>query len=942
MAREIWSSDLYKGFKLDKNKLLGGAIDDILPFQMLTMEEKTIDWIKAVADYYETAGWHNVERKAAKIQRNYWMRYGKINPSDYIVNPTVNDYYQAVGWVLPPESQSPLEQFYPLAPNFVDVLRGEFLKRDNTWTIEAIDELSTAEMFANKRQQFADIIMQQAMLEKQNALAQMGIGEEVNSEQYNAEMEKLQQQMVQVEFQSRNFRTTGIKWAEKVLKIHEKRYNLHELEPDAFEAGLICDREFWHLDLMDDDFRVELLNPKWCDYHKGPNVKYVSDGDYFLWFDFMSAGDIVNKYGRKMKEEDILKMKDIYVKTSNIIVPDYLKSHQGSYYDLSKTWNQSTGLDPKMNDALLGKELAYNYMRSPNFNHNQEVDILNPVWGRRITGAPQMFRVMRLYWRSLKRIGWLTKINRDGTTIPPDWVDENYKVTVEPVYDKSVNKEESKDNLLYGEHIEWNWVPEWRHVMKISPNQKHTFWLNNQNTLESIYIDGGPVKFQFKGRNNPFDSLPPVEGCEFSYINTDAHSFIDRIKPLQIIYNICMNKVPKKFLKDFGNKVAIDKRTVPQNNLSTTVMGYDGKEHEVPIDPLEDYEMRLQESDILTYSITRDALEGGGQPALPQVLQLSTIQEAQLYFQLGQQIKWEAGELIGISRNRLGQNKASETATGINQAIVYSEAQTEKYFEQHSNLMQRVRQRMLDAAQYYSTFQEHARDVYMNDMDENIFLDIEGMENLFPHYNIYLQSRANVRQALKTISEFLLQENTLDIKPSAKIGAIVAQSMPQMMSLIREGEAKQEMREREMEQMQMQQQQSAQEAAQQLEETRLAFEADQNEQDRINNLDVAKIRALGGLQSDNNMNGQIDAAENLDALIKTQQLSNDALEHSEQLNAQKEANQQKLISEQAKAQADLDKEIIKGEYALKVAEENRTAAEMKAKQAKKNKPKPKK
>ena len=924
--KTIWSSDLLKGFKLDRNKLLGGAIDDILPFQMLSLEEKDEDWIKGVADYYETAGWANVERKASKIQRNYWMRYGKINPSDYIINPSVNDYYQAVGWVMPPESQSPLEQFYPLAPNFVDVLRGEFIKRDNTWTIEAIDEMSTAEMFENKRQQFEEIIMQQAMLEKQNALASMGIGEDTDPETYMQEMQKLQQKMTEVEFEARNFRTTGIKWAEKVLKIQEKRYNMHELEPDAFESGLICDREFWHLDLMDDDFKVELLNPKWCDYHKGPNVKYVSDGDYFLWFDFMSAGDIVNKYGRRMEEEDILKMKDIYVKTSNIMVPDYLKSHQGSYYDLSKPWSSATDLDPKMNDALLGKELAYNFMRSPNFEHNMDVDILNPVWGRRITGHPQMFRVMRLYWRSLKKIGWLTKVNRDGSTVQPEWVDENFKVTIEPVYDTSINKKKSKDNLVYGEHIDWTWVPEWRHVMKISPNQKHTFWLNNQNQLESIYIDGAPVKFQFKGRSNPFDSLPPVEGCEYSYMNTDSHSFIDRVKPLQIIYNICMNKVPKKFLKDYGNKIAVDKRTIPQNNLSSGPVS----------DPLEDYEMNLQDSDILTYSISRDAMEGAGQPALPQVLQLSTVEEAQMYFQLGQQIKWEAGELIGITRNRLGQNKASETATGINQAISYSEAQTEKYFEQHSNLMQRVRQRMLDAAQYYSTFQDSSRAVYMNEMDENVFLDIEGMENMLPHYNIYLQSRANIRQALKDISNFLLQENTLDIKASAKIGAIVAQSMPQMMALIRKGELEAEQKEKEMQQMQAQQEQAQQEATQRLKETELAFEAEQNEADRENNLDIAKIRAMGGLQSDNNANGSLDAAENLDALIKTQQLSNDAMAAQQQNQTQRETNKNSLIVAQAKAQADLDKEIVKGEYALKIAKENKTAAELKAK---KNKPK---
>ncbi len=180
----IWGSDLYKGFKLDRNKLLNGAIDDILPFQMLTLEEKTTDWIKAVADYYETAGWNNVERKAGKMQRNYWMRYGKLNPSDYIINPSQNDYYKAVGWITPPESMSPLEQFYPLAPNFIDVLRGEFIKRENTWAIQAIDDQSVGQMFEYKNSQFKQILMEHAQLEKQQALASMGLTAEAVATQY--------------------------------------------------------------------------------------------------------------------------------------------------------------------------------------------------------------------------------------------------------------------------------------------------------------------------------------------------------------------------------------------------------------------------------------------------------------------------------------------------------------------------------------------------------------------------------------------------------------------------------------------------------------------------------------------------------------------------------------------------------------------------------------
>ena len=912
----IWGADLYKGFKLDKNNLMNGNINDILPFQMLTLEEKTEDWVQAVADYYEVCGWNNVEKKAGRIERNYKMRQGILNKSDYIINYSPVEFSRAVGMYIPNMTESPLEQFYSLAPTFVDILRGEFLKRDNKWTIETIDPYSTAEAFQFKKEQFEEVLTASAMIQKQQSLASMGISPETDPQQYQMSLEEAMRQLTEVEFKAKNFRTTGAKWAEKVIKIQDKRYMLHEIEPDAFESGLITDSEFWHLDLLDDDFKIELLNPKWCDYHKGPNVKYVSEGDYFLWFDFMSAGDIVNKYGRRMKEEDILKLKDIYVKTANIIVPDYLKSRQGEYYDLTKPWKEATDLNPAMNDSLLGKELAYNFMRTPNFDHNIEVDILNPVWGRHVTGKPQMFRVMRLYWRSMARVGWLTKVERDGTRIPPTWVDENYKVTITPTYDKSVVKEETKDNLVYGEHIDWTWRPEWRHIMKISPNQKHTFWLNSTNTLQSIYVDGGPVPFQFKGRNNPFDSLPPVEGCSFSYINAEPHSLIDRLRGLQIVYNICMNKVPKKFLKDYGNKIAIDKRSLPLNNPTDKIGN--------TLDPVEAYEETLRESDIMPYMLSKEALEGMGTPALPQVLQLSTVQEALFYLQAADQIKWMAGENIGITRQRAGANKPYETATGIQAGINYSETQTEKYFEQHSNLMQRVRQRMLDAAQYYSTFKDSTKEIYMNEMDENVFLQITGMDNLLPHYNIHLQSRANVRSALQTISRFLMEENTLQMSPSAKIEALVSNSVPEILSVIKKSELEQA--QREIAQMQSEQQARQQEIQmqQQMEAQNRQHEDMQKELDRQNQVKIAEIRALGGLQSDNNANAIPDAQENLDNFLKQQQISdqrNQAVQDAEQ---QKQVETDKMILERERMRTDLEKEKLKQEGALKVARENKT------------------
>ncbi len=914
MAKLIWGSDLYKGFKLPHNSFTSNNLTDIQPFQMLTQEEKTIDWIKAVADYYDITGWNNVGKKAARIQRNYMMRHGKLNHSDYIINADPGVLASTTGMFIP-QGESPLEQFYSLAPTFVDVLRGEFIKRDHTWTVEAVDQYSTAELFQEKEDNFRSIIMEGAALEMQKSLANMGLTEDVDPEAYAAQLQQMMTRMTEVEMKSKSFRTTGVQWAEKVLKLHEKRYNLHELEPDAFECGLITDSEFWHLDMMEDDFKVQLLNSKYCDYHKGPNKKYVSDGDYFLWFDFMSAGDVVNEYGRRMKEEDMLKLKESYIRNTSLILPDQLKNRQGAYYDMSKTWTQATDLDPVRNDAYVGQELANSFMRNPNFDHNIPADIFSPMQTSTANGHPQMFRVMRLYWRSMKRVGWLTRIERDGTIHTPDWVDENYKVTIEPVYDKSIRKEETKNNLLYGEHIDWTWVPSWRHVIKISPNGQHSFW-NTSNTMDAIYIDGAEIPFQFKGRNNPFESLPPVEGCTFSYLNTDPHSFVDRLRPLQIIYNICMNKVPKKFLADYGNKLAVDTRLHKTNNLSNNTPS---------VDPAEMFEDKLRNSDIFDYSMSREGLEGLGQPALPTVIPMGNIQESLFYLNAADQIKWMAGEHVGITRQRLGGQKASETATGIQEGINYSETQTEKYFEQHANLMQRVRQRMLDAAQFYSTFKDTAKQAYQTSMHENSMLAIEGMENLLPHYNIFLETRANVRSALQTISNFLIQENTLPIRPSAKIEALVESSIPKILSVIRTSEDEQEYIQQQ--EMQANQQMEAQriQAQQEQQAANIAHEDAQKQLDREKDIEIARIRALGGIQTDVNANGQTDAQDNLNSMYKRQELSDKKAMADNQLAQKAQTDSDKMLMEREKMRMELEKVRIQTEAAKFVAKENKNA-----------------
>lgn len=903
----LWGGDLYKGWffnKTDKNAL--STIYETFPFQMLSLEEKTNEWVQAVADHYEIIGWNNVLRRQKKINQNTWLRYGKLNPTDYIVNPSENEYYEAINIINCGLEGNPLQMFYPLIPNIVDLLKGEFIKRDKSFDVEQVDQYAVIELLQDKEKKLRDVIFSAALQKKQMELSSLGINPDESNEemmkQYLQEMESKKRELSKIEGEVKNFRTVGAKWAKKVCKIQEKKYNLEELEAEQFEQMLMHDAEFWELDMKEDDFKLKALNKKFCDWHKGPNIKYVSDGNYFLHFDYMSVGDIIDADGKDLKPDDLEKLKHCYNKmVSSVVTTDYQRTGQNQpahYYDTSKPYTESVQLNPRLNDALLAKELVSSFPQTGNFQHSgYDTNIFDaPNPSNRFKGEPQMFRRMTLYWKSLKRIGWLTKIDRDGKIGYQDWVDENFKVTVEPVYDNSLIKEKSKKNLIYGEHIDWEWVNEWRKVIKISANHTASYWQSN-DPISAIYLDGKPCPFQFKGDGNPYDVKPPIEGCEFTYLNASSHSLVDRLKPFQILYNIALNKVPKAFLNDFGPKLAIDKRSIPRNNK-----GLQGE-----TDLFASYEDRIANGFILPYEFSRETLEGLGQPALPQVINMTTVDQSQAYLAIGQTIKAMAGETVGITMQRMGQPKASETAYGIQQSINYSESQTEKYFQDHTNLMKRVRQRMLDAAQYYSTFKETSQEMYMNEMEETQLLQIEGMRNLLPTYNIRLVSNANQRELKKLLTDFFINENTLAIRPGEKIEAIVSNSIPQMLEAIKRGDLVAEKMEQEKREAEERQYQGQIASNERIESEKVKADTEKTDKLIEKDLEVARIRALGGLQSDNNKNGSLDANENLNSYFKQQQLEEQSRYNSESLSLDKSKHKDTINLEREKL---LSKEII--------------------------------
>jgi hypothetical protein len=92
----------------------------------------------------------------------------------------------------------------------------------------------------------------------------------------------------------------------------------------------------------------------------------------------------------------------------------------------------------------------------------------------------------------------------------------------------------------------------------------------------------------------------------------------------------------------------------------------------------------------------------------------------------------------------------------------------------------------------------------------------------------------------------------------------------------------------------------------------LEHESTEKELDRLSQEEVARIRALGGLQSDDNMDGQLDAKQNLDAIQKNQQMANTQVNFKEKLafDKQKHRDTQNLSKEQLLAKTVIEQKKL--------------------------------
>ena len=917
---------LKKGAKADTNGYPTG-LSLTQPIQFLSSKQKDDDWAAWNLDWLENQGMDQLRKNARKILKNYKLAKGIIDKTDYVVEP--DNEYRDVMDVLTQEDTSALElKFYPIIPNVINVLSGEFSKRFSRVQFRAVDDLSYNEMIEAKRSMIEENLLTDAKIKISQELVKLGV--DLNTEEAQKELspEKLRSLPEIEDFFQKDYRNLVEEWASHQMKVDEERFKMQELEERAFKDMLICDREFWHFKMMEDDYEVELWNPALTFYQKSPDTRYVADGNYIGKCEMLTVSDVIDCFGYLMSEKQLRSLQEIHpARSARYQLTGY--QNDGTFYDPTKSHKWNT------NSPSLGfRQFMSNWSDTPN-----GTDIVNYILGEgedvATWGDSSLLRVTTAYWKTQRKVGHLTRVMENGE-VQQQIVDESFKVTEKPIYNTNLFKQKSKDNLVEGEHVDWIWINEVWGGVKIGPNLP-TNWRSSvdENNINPIYLGinrstPGRIQFQFKGDNNLYGCKLPVEGRVFSDRNTRSTSLVDLMKAYQVGYNMVNNQIADILVDELGTVIMFDQNALPRHS-----MGEDwGKNNYAKA------YVAMKDFGMLPLDTSITNTENATNFNHYQTLNLEQTNRLMSRVQLANHFKQQAFEAIGINPQRLGGEVARQTATGVQQAIQASYSQTEMYFIQHSdNLMPRVHQMRTDLSQYYHSTKPSVRLNYISSEAEKVNFTINGTELLMRDFNIFCTTRTNHRAILDNLKQLAMTNNTSGASIYDLGNLIKADSIAEVSKILKNAEDKQTaQRQQEMQQQQQMQQQQLQAQAQEKAQER-QFESEQTDKEIKKDLMVAEIRASGyGAMQDIDQNQQSDFQDAMQDMQKRE-------EYQDTMNFKREEASRKSTIDNAKLDIEREKMTTQKEIAntqLEIARENKNKYDVKSSNEKKDKKKKKK
>lgn len=860
-----------------------------LPPQQISLSDKLKDedefgvskWKKQCMDALEAIGRLQWQANYA-LKENYDIIRGRFIFQHYLDR---NDYFD-LSSVISQEFNIPSYiRHYDITSKAVNVLVGEFLKRPDGFRVRANDKESQNEIMRVKTDMLHSYVQYSIQQEINKKLLEKGLDPNRNefiSEEEREEYQQLIAQQTQIltppeieDYLRNDYLTAAEQFGQHIIELDRERFNLKELEAKEFEDMLVADRCFRHFYLTATGYAQESWNPIDTFFHRSPQVEYIDEGDYVGRVFWLSKAQIIDRWGWLMTEDQIeaLYPKEKYKGTGDAGILN--EAYSASVYPFADYRDYMMQVNSLGYDPHTGFPFAMNQM---NQMTAQDIDILFGSGFGLNFRVTDIIMVTEAYWKSQRKIGKLNYIDPETQQPTSTIVDETFNPKLFGIKEVQSTFEDSNEINT----ISWTWVTQvWKGV-KINVNYSESNSQDNdvnKFSQRALYIGVEPAPFQFKGEYNPFiASRLPVVGRVFNNRNGDSMSLVDLLKPYQVLYNVCLNQVYELQQREVGKMILMDINLIP--NLKDWGGG-------------ENFEKFLAVGKALGIGLVDTKALGTGQTTFSstnsyQVLDASESDRIAAKLNLAITIEDQAYKQLGITPQRMGSVQASETATGTQTAVNNSYAQTESYFEKFNNYKRRVLQSNVEIAQFvYAKEKDITLNYTMSDLSRG-FVTITDPDLLLRDLGVYPTFSQEVTRQLETIRQLAINNNTTNMPMSSLVDMLSMNSVREIQKSLQKAEANFAKQQQAAQEAEMQKEKAKLEAEAALQDKKMAFEAQENQLDREN--EIRKV-VLQGVANEGSYNPEADTTSLLIEQGK-QSLEQSKISQANQLAQSQMLNQQ--------------------------------------------------
>ena len=337
-------------------------------------------------------------------------------------------------------------------------------------------------------------------------------------------------------------------------------------------------------------------------------------------------------------------------------------------------------------------------------------------------------RVLRMFWKSKKQIQKVSYFDEFGKL--------QYKFRS---MDYILDKERGETSVKY-------WVNEWWKGVKIG---------------KDIYVQIKPREIQYNKINQPSFNSPGIIGQVYNTNEQGAVSIVERSKPFQYLYDVSWYRVNEALSKYLGSIVQLDLAKIPEGWTVTKWLYFARKSGIAVTDSFKEGNRGM----------SKGKLAGGMSNNTSAVLEQRVGDFIQTHIQMMEFAKAQMDEIIGVSKQRMGQMDNRETLGGIERSVSQSNHITEELFTLHDYCKKRCFQILLETIKIAARGNQIKFAYIQDDMTRQL-MEIDGDEFAEEEYGLQVSNDDAINelnQRLDGMVQMGLQNQMISFSTAMKI-----------------------------------------------------------------------------------------------------------------------------------------------------------------------------